>query len=79
VAELPGDRSGEPSDGAVQRVEANEVVEHLETLDERILAALSKHRKSAGNKPAPAAPEAPSEPTAKRQRSLRVQGDTDQA
>jgi hypothetical protein len=79
VAELPGDRSEGQSEGAVERVEAEEVVEHLETLDERILAALSKQRKSVGYKPAPAAPEAPSEPTAKRQRSLRVQGGADQA
>jgi len=79
VAELPGDRSEGQSEGAVERVEAEEVVEHLETLDERILAALSKQRKSVGYKLAPAAPEAPSKPTAKRQRSLRVQGGTDQA
>jgi hypothetical protein len=80
VVELPGDRSGERGEGAVTRVEATEVIEHLETLDERILTALSKRRKSAGNKPAPEAPaEAPSEPAAKPPRSLRVQGGTDQA
>lgn len=80
VAELPRDRSGDRSDGAVARAEAEDVVEHLETLDERILAALSKRRKSGGNKPAPGAPaEAPSEPAAKPPRSLRVRGSSDQA
>ena len=80
VAELPDHRSGEPHAGAVERVEAEEVVEHLETLDERIHAALSKRRKSGGNKPAPEAPaEASSEPAAKPPRSLRVQGGSDQA
>lgn len=80
VAELPGDRSGRQSEGAVARVAAEQVVEHLETLDERILTALLRQRKSAGKKPAPgASAEGPSEPTAKRQRSLRVQGGTDQA
>ena len=80
VAELRGDRSGERSEGAVSRVAAEEVVEHLETLDERIFAALSKRRKSAGNEPPSAAPtEAASKPTAKRPRSLRVHGGADQA
>jgi hypothetical protein len=76
VAELSSDRYGKRIEGAVARVEAEEVVEHLETLDERILAALSKRRKSAGNKPAP---EAPAAPAAKPPRSLRVQGGIDRA
>jgi hypothetical protein len=80
VAELPDHRSGKPHVGAVERVEAEEVVEHLETLDERILTALSKRRKSGGSKPAPDFPaKAPSKPTPKPPRSLRVQGGTDQA
>jgi hypothetical protein len=80
VAELPDHRSEERSEGAVSRVAAEEVAEHLETLDERIFAALSKRRKSAGHKPAPESPaEAPNKPAAKPPRSLRVQGGTDQA
>jgi hypothetical protein len=76
VAELPDGRSGERSEGAIARVGASEVIEHLETLDERILAALAKRRKAAGLQPASA--EAPGEPSAKAPRSLWVQGDAAQ-
>jgi hypothetical protein len=51
VAELPGSRTGEPSEGAVARVEASEVIEDLETLDDRILAALRRRREETGAKP----------------------------
>jgi hypothetical protein len=79
VAELPGGgQTGEPSEGAVAPVEASEVIEHLETLDERILAALAKRRKAAEAQPASAEAEAPGEPSAKPPRSLWVQGDAAQ-
>jgi hypothetical protein len=54
------------------------VIEHLETLDERILAALAKRRKVAGIQPASAEDEPPGEPGAKPPRSLWVQGDAAQ-
>ena len=78
MAELPGGRPEEPSEGAVARVEASEVIEHLETLDECILAALTKRRKAAGIQSASAGAEPPGEPSAKPPRSLWVRERVDQ-
>jgi hypothetical protein len=47
VAELPAAGSGVPLGGAVAQTEAAEVTRHLETLDERILAELTKRRRKA--------------------------------
>jgi hypothetical protein len=79
VAELPGDRSGERSEGAVARVEADEVIEHLEALDERIFATLSKSRKVPDAKAPEPTEGAPEDRSANRPRSLRVPGGADQA
>jgi len=45
VAEPPLPGSGMPLGGAVAQTEADEVTRHLETLDERILAELTKRRR----------------------------------
>jgi len=45
VAELPAGGNEKPVGDAVARTEANEVIQHLETLDERILAELTKRRR----------------------------------
>jgi hypothetical protein len=72
VPELPGDRCGERSEGAVTLVEASEVIEHLETLDERILTTLSKSRKSTDAKAPEPAEGAPADRSAKPPRSLSI-------
>jgi hypothetical protein len=74
VAELPEGQAAEPGEGAVARTEASEVIEHLETLDERILAALRKRRKEASEASSDASGEPSSEPSEKPQRSFFVPG-----
>jgi hypothetical protein len=58
VAELPAAGSGVPLGGAVAQTEAAEVTRHLETLDERILAELTKRRRKSA-KAKGSAPETP--------------------
>ena len=55
VAELPETGGAEPVGGAVARTEAAKAIEHLETLDARILAALRK-RRSQDARETPSAP-----------------------
>jgi hypothetical protein len=74
VVELPEGGAAEPGDGAVARAEASKVIEHLETLDERILAALRKRRKEEGKASSDASGEPSSEASAKPQRSFWVPG-----
>ncbi|HWC49524.1 MAG TPA: hypothetical protein VG448_11635 [Solirubrobacterales bacterium] len=74
VAELREALAGEPGEGAVTRAEAGEVIEHLETLDERILAALRKLRKEGSEASSDASGEPSSEPSEKPQRSFFVPG-----
>jgi hypothetical protein len=74
VVELPGSQADEPSDGAVARTEASKVIEHLETLDERILAALRKRRKQGSEASSDAPGEPSSEASQKPQRSFFVPG-----
>jgi hypothetical protein len=64
VAELPAGRNEKPVGDAVARTEADQVIRHLETLDERILTELTKRRRksaesggSASDAPAPADPD----------------------
>lgn len=64
VAELPAGGSAGPLGGAVARSEAAEVTLHLETLDERILAALEERREGGaggGSSRPPQPPRAPDE------------------
>lgn len=63
VAELPETKGERPLGGAVPRTEAAKVAEHLETLDERILAAL-KEKQGGGGETAPSSqrPQAPRAP-----------------
>jgi hypothetical protein len=57
VAEPPDSGGAQPVGGAVGRMQAAEAVEHLETLDARILAALKKRRsRDAREKPPEAGP-----------------------
>jgi hypothetical protein len=74
VAELPEGQAAEPGDGAVARTAASEVTQHLETLDERILAALRKRRKEGSEASSDALSEPSSEPSEKPQRSFWVPG-----
>lgn len=74
VVDLPSGNGAEPSRGPATRTEAAEVMEHLETLDDLILAALRKRRKQAGQErtPQPADGQAPTQP-----RSVWVPGEAD--
>ena len=64
VAEPPSGNGAESSRGPAARAESAEVMEHLETLDDRILAALRKRRKQAGQERAslPSDGRAPTQP-----------------
>ena len=79
VAKLPDDGGEEPAGEAVARTETAKVTEHLETLDQRILAELTKRRREMGLTDQPAT-EAPSpagsveEDAPSQQPSLRVPG-----
>lgn len=74
VAEPPSGNGAESSRGPAARAESAEVMEHLETLDDRILAALRKRRKQAGQERAslPSDGRAPTQP-----RSVWVPGEAD--
>jgi hypothetical protein len=62
VAELPEAGDGKPACGAVARTEVSEAIEHLEGLDERILAELQKRHGGRGKGSRPARPEPPRAP-----------------
>jgi hypothetical protein len=74
VVELAEGQAAEPGDGAVARTEASEVIEHLETLDERILAALRKRRKEGSEASSNASGKPSSKPSEQPQRSFWVPG-----
>ncbi|HKI91710.1 MAG TPA: hypothetical protein VJ986_05375, partial [Gaiellaceae bacterium] len=62
IAELPAAGSAEPLGGAVERTDATEVARHLETLDERILAELTKRRRKATETSSPTPEDDPASP-----------------
>lgn len=74
IADLPSGEPSEPSGGPAARTEAAAVMEHLETLDDRILAALRKRRKQADQEHARESQDgqAPTQP-----RSVWVPGEAD--